>query len=138
MAESTAVTEERPRQIIHRTHGRRHGPITRLVSPSDLGDILKPFVFLDLFDDEGTSFSGFGLHPHSGIATVTCMLEGSVRYEDTTGAAGILPQAGSNGSRPVAESGTAAVQETPAGHADSSSGSPCRPNMNSGRPKAST
>jgi redox-sensitive bicupin YhaK (pirin superfamily) len=94
MAKSTAVIGERPRQIAHRTHGRRHGPITRLMSPSDLGDILKPFVFLDLFDDEGTSFSGFGLHPHSGIATLTCMLEGSVRYEDTTGATGILPQGG--------------------------------------------
>jgi redox-sensitive bicupin YhaK (pirin superfamily) len=94
MAKSTAVIGERPRQIVHRTHGRRHGPITRLMSPSDLGDILKPFVFLDLFDDEGTSFSGFGLHPHSGIATLTCMLEGSVRYEDTTGATGILPQGG--------------------------------------------
>jgi redox-sensitive bicupin YhaK (pirin superfamily) len=95
MAKSTAVTEERPRQIIHRTHGRRHGPITRLMSPSDLGDILKPFVFLDLFDtEEASSFSGFGLHPHSGIATLTCMLEGSVRYEDTTGATGILPEGG--------------------------------------------
>jgi redox-sensitive bicupin YhaK (pirin superfamily) len=94
MAQSTAVIGARPRQIAHRTHGRRHGPITRLMSPSDLGDILKPFVFLDLFDDEGTSFSGFGLHPHSGIATLTCMLEGSVRYEDTTGATGILPQGG--------------------------------------------
>jgi redox-sensitive bicupin YhaK (pirin superfamily) len=94
VAKSTAVTEERPRQIIHRTHGRRHGPITRLMSPSDLGDILKPFVFLDLFDTEGGSFSGFGLHPHSGIATLTRMLEGSVRYEDTTGATGILPEGG--------------------------------------------
>jgi len=26
-----------------------HGPITRLMSPSDFGEILKPFVFLDLF-----------------------------------------------------------------------------------------
>jgi redox-sensitive bicupin YhaK (pirin superfamily) len=94
MAKSTAVIGERPRQIVHRTHGRRHGPITRLMSPSDLGEILKPFVFLDLFHTEGGSFSGFGLHPHSGIATLTCMLEGSVRYEDTTGATGILPQGG--------------------------------------------
>jgi redox-sensitive bicupin YhaK (pirin superfamily) len=94
MAESTVVTGGRPRRIVHRTHGRRHGPITRLISPSDLGQSLKPFVFLDLFDDEGTSFSGFGLHPHSGIATLTYLLEGSVRYEDTTGATGILPQGG--------------------------------------------
>ncbi len=84
MAKSTAVIGERPRQIVHRTHGRRHGPISRLMSPSDLGQTLKPFVFLDLFDNEGTSFSGFGLHPHSGIATLTYLLEGSVRYEDTT------------------------------------------------------
>src|SRR3981189_790613 len=94
MAKSTAVLRERPRQIVHRTHGQRHGPITRLMSPSDLGAILKPFVFLDLFDTEGGSFSGFGLHPHSGIATLTYLLEGSVRYEDTTGATGILPQGG--------------------------------------------
>ncbi len=94
MAKSTAVIGERPRQIVHRTHGRRHGPISRLMSPSDLGQTLKPFVFLDLFDNEGTSFSGFGLHPHSGIATLTYLLEGSVRYEDTTGATGILPQGG--------------------------------------------
>src|ERR1700694_2818737 len=94
MAESNAAIGERTRQIAHRTHGRRHGAITRLMSPSDLGQSLKPFVFLDLFDTEGTSFSGFGLHPHSGIATLTFLLEGSVRYQDTTGAAGILPQGG--------------------------------------------
>jgi redox-sensitive bicupin YhaK (pirin superfamily) len=85
---------DRPRQIVHRTHGQRHGPITRLMSPSDLGQALKPFVFLDLFDTEGGSFSGFGWHPHSGIATLTYLWEGSVRYEDTTGAAGFLPAGG--------------------------------------------
>ena len=36
----------------------------------------------------------FGLHPHSGIATVTHLFDGSVRYEDTTGAAGVLPEGG--------------------------------------------
>jgi redox-sensitive bicupin YhaK (pirin superfamily) len=91
MAKSAVAIAERPRPIVHRTRGHRHGPITRLMSPSDLGQTLKPFVFLDLFDNEGTSFSGFGLHPHSGIATLTYLLEGSVRYEDTTGATGILP-----------------------------------------------
>src|SRR3982074_1500925 len=94
MAKSNAVIGERSRRIAHRTYGRRHGPITRLMSPSDLGEILKPFVFLDLFNTEGGSLSGFGLHPHSGIATLTCLLEGSIRYEDTTGATGILPERG--------------------------------------------
>jgi redox-sensitive bicupin YhaK (pirin superfamily) len=94
MTKSNALTRERPLHIVHRTHGRRQGPITRLMSPSDLGQTLKPFVFLDLFDTEGGSFSGVGWHPHSGIATVTYLWEGSVRYEDTTGAAGLLPAGG--------------------------------------------
>jgi redox-sensitive bicupin YhaK (pirin superfamily) len=94
MTKSNALTRERPLHIVHRTHGRRQGPITRLMSPSDLGQTLKPFVFLDLFDTEGGSFSGVGWHPHSGIATVTYLWEGSVRYEDTTGAAGVLPAGG--------------------------------------------
>jgi redox-sensitive bicupin YhaK (pirin superfamily) len=94
MRKSTAVIEHGPRQLVRRTRGHRQGPITRLMSPSDLGQSLKPFVFLDLFDTEETSFSGIGLHPHSGIATLTYLLEGSVRYRDTTGAAGILPQGG--------------------------------------------
>jgi redox-sensitive bicupin YhaK (pirin superfamily) len=91
---STTPILARPSMIAFRTRGRRHGPITRLMSPGDLGARLKPFVFLDLFDAEATSFSGFGMHPHSGIATVTHLFEGNVRYEDTTGAAGLLPEGG--------------------------------------------
>jgi len=44
------------------------------MSPSDFGEILKPFVFLDLFDHEGAPFTA-GLHPHSGIATLTYIAE---------------------------------------------------------------
>lgn len=82
------------RPIIHRTSGQTHGPITRLASPGDLGELLKPFVFLDLFDNGDREFPGFGLHPHSGIATLTYLAEGSVAYEDTTGACGVLPGGG--------------------------------------------
>src|SRR5260370_25944385 len=78
------------RQIGHRSRGHVHGPITRLISPSDLGEIVKPFVFLDLFENEGKSFDGFGLHPHSGIVTLTYIAEGGVNYEDTSGARGVL------------------------------------------------
>lgn len=93
MTESTDV-KQRPRAITRRTFGSRHGPVTRLMSPSDLGSRLKPFVFLDLFDSEGSSFSGFGWHPHSGIATLTYLWEGDIRYQDTTGASGFLPAGG--------------------------------------------
>jgi redox-sensitive bicupin YhaK (pirin superfamily) len=82
------------RPIIHRTSGQRHGPITRLASPGDLGKLLKPFVFVDLFDNGGREFRGFGLHPHSGIATLTYMAEGSTSYEDTNGARGLLTAGG--------------------------------------------
>jgi len=82
------------RQIIHRSLGHSHGYITRLMSPGDLGKILKPFVFLDLFDNQGDTFPTFGLHPHSGLATLTYVAEGSVSYEDTNGATGILRAGG--------------------------------------------
>ena len=85
------------REIIYRTSGHTHGPIARLVSPSDLGELLKPFVFLDLAGFDGRfapTPMGFGWHPHSGIATVTVMLEGAVRYAETTGNEGVLPPGG--------------------------------------------
>jgi redox-sensitive bicupin YhaK (pirin superfamily) len=64
------------------------------MSPSDFGRLLKPFVFLDLIDNQGKPFSGFGLHPHSGIATLIYVAEGSVRYEDTNEATGLLRAGG--------------------------------------------
>ena len=82
------------RRIAYRSRGDAHGYITRLMSPGDLGKILKPFVFLDLFDNRGDRFPTFGLHPHSGLATLTYVAEGSVSYEDTNGAAGILRAGG--------------------------------------------
>ena len=89
--------EAQARRIVLRTRGRTHGAITRLVSPSDLGELIKPFVFLDhvAFDGrrEPTPMA-FGWHPHSGIATVTVMLEGGVRFAETTGRDGTLPAGG--------------------------------------------
>src|SRR5438445_7267894 len=81
---ATIMKENPPSRVARRTRGQNHGPITRLMSPSDFGRLLKPFVFLDLFDNQGKSFSGFGLHPHSGIATLTYVAEGTVSYEATT------------------------------------------------------
>jgi len=54
-------------------------------------------VFLDLAAFDGRyspTPMGFGWHPHSGIATVTVMLEGAVRYAETTGREGVLPTGG--------------------------------------------
>jgi redox-sensitive bicupin YhaK (pirin superfamily) len=81
------------RAIAQRTRGRTHGPITRLMSPSDFGEILKPFVFLDLVDHDGEPFKG-ALHPHSGLATLTYIAEGAVSYIDPDNARGTLPAGG--------------------------------------------
>ena len=82
------------RAIVLRTQGRRHGPITRLVSPSDIGELIKPFVFLDLFDISASSAPNFGWHPHSGIATLTVLHEGAIEYQETTGVKGVLAAGG--------------------------------------------
>lgn len=88
---SAAVVATDTRAIVYRTRGAKHGPITRLMSPGDLGEYLKPFVFLDLFGfDVDGGHKGFGLHPHSGIATLTWLIEGDTLYEDTTGEQGVL------------------------------------------------
>jgi redox-sensitive bicupin YhaK (pirin superfamily) len=81
------------RRIAYRTTGHRRGPITRLMSPGDLGERVKPFVFLDHFDFTGGSDGG-PVHPHSGIATHTTLLEGALIYGDSTGASGTLPAGG--------------------------------------------
>src|SRR5471030_2936182 len=94
MPAATALKPTPSRQVIYRTRGRSHGYITRLMSPGDLGELLKPFVFLDLFANRGDRFPTFGLHPHSGLATLTYIAEGSVSYEDTNGARGILRAGG--------------------------------------------
>src|SRR6476659_308924 len=86
-------TPRSERPIVRRTRGRTNGFITRLMSPSDFGEILKPFVFLDLFDHEGPAFDG-GLHPHSGIATLTYVAEGAVSYVDPDNVRGTLPAGG--------------------------------------------
>jgi redox-sensitive bicupin YhaK (pirin superfamily) len=92
----SAVLKTSParRAIALRTWGVRHGPITRLVSPSDIGEIIKPFVFLDLFDIAASSAPNFGWHPHSGIATLTVLHQGAIEYQETTGVKGILPADG--------------------------------------------
>src|SRR6266581_3279863 len=66
------------REIVYRTRGDTHGPIARLVSPSDFDGRAAPMEM------------ELGWHPHSGIATVTVVLEGSIRYSETTGKAGVL------------------------------------------------
>jgi len=85
---------KRARAIVLHTRGRQHGPVTRLVSPSDVGELIKPFVFLDHAQVQWTGKPLFGIHPHSGIATLTVVLGGGMAYEDTTGKQGEIRAGG--------------------------------------------
>ena len=86
-------SEQNVRRVIRLVTGRRHGPINRLVSPSDIGQLIKPFVFLD-YAEVPPSEAMFGIHPHSGIATLTVVLSGEMVYEDTTGKSGHVSAGG--------------------------------------------
>ena len=88
----SAVTYQ-ARRIVARTSGQSHGPITRLMSPGDLGQVLKPFIFLDYVDAEGTGPS-FGFHPHSGIATLTIPLTFDIEHTTSTGQVDKVAQGG--------------------------------------------
>jgi redox-sensitive bicupin YhaK (pirin superfamily) len=64
-----------------------------LISPSNADGLIKPFVFLDLFHLRSSEHK-MGMHPHSGIATVTVIMDGALEYRETTGSEGRLPAGG--------------------------------------------
>ena len=95
-----AVSAARPqseafsRLIVLRTRGHSHGAVTRLVSPSDVGQLIRPFVFLDYFEADPADAPNFGFHPHSGIATLTLILSGQAFYKETTDREGVIEAGG--------------------------------------------
>ncbi|CAO3421305.1 pirin family protein [Azospirillum endophyticum] len=83
------------RDVIYRTRGRGHGEVFRLMSPSDLGEQLKPFVFLDSFGGVMSEFAAAGgMHPHSGIGTVTVFTRGDVHFDDPEAGSGYIGYGG--------------------------------------------
>ncbi|MDH6234768.1 redox-sensitive bicupin YhaK (pirin superfamily) [Mesorhizobium soli] len=89
-----SVSARAERKVVERTRGSGRGPIVRLMSPSDLGQLLKPFVFLDLVDSDSSVARGMNLHPHSGIATVTVLTEGNLRFDKGKWGTGTLDYGG--------------------------------------------
>ena len=94
MKSSLAKAATQARRVTYRTRGHSHGPITRLVSPSDVGELIKPFVFLDYFEIDPKNMPAIGFHPHSGIATLSLIFEGQITYEETSGTKGIIEPGG--------------------------------------------
>lgn len=67
------------------------------MSPDDLGQVIKPFVFLEHFELSMHRRGGGGgmpLHPHSGIATITVFTDGDVTFDDPQAGHGTLGYGG--------------------------------------------
>ena len=65
--------------------------INRVIGTREV-DHIDPFLLLDEFrnEDPGAYIAGFPPHPHRGFETVTYMLHGSMRHEDSTCQSGLL------------------------------------------------
>jgi redox-sensitive bicupin YhaK (pirin superfamily) len=65
--------------------------LNRIIAQPQL-DMVGPFVLLDEFrsDDPDDYIAGFPWHPHRGIETITYMVRGAFRHEDSRGGGGIL------------------------------------------------
>jgi len=88
------IAQPAARRIVRLARGHRSGPINRLMSPSDIGQLIKPFVFLDYGVKPFSGEAFAGIHPHSGIATLSLAIRGGLVYEDTTGKSGAVPPGG--------------------------------------------
>lgn len=58
--------------------------------------MLDPFLLLDAFESDNPDdyIAGFPAHPHRGFETVTYMLAGQMRHEDSTGHGGVIGPGG--------------------------------------------
>jgi hypothetical protein len=65
--------------------------LSRIIGQPALPD-LDPFLMLDEFgsDDPAAYIAGFPSHPHRGFETVTYMLAGRMRHQDSVGNVGLL------------------------------------------------
>jgi redox-sensitive bicupin YhaK (pirin superfamily) len=80
------------RRIALLRSGRRHGPITRLITPWDIGELTQPFVFLGYAEHTPRARTVVGAQP--GIATLTLVLSGALAFEDAPGNKGIVVAGG--------------------------------------------
>jgi redox-sensitive bicupin YhaK (pirin superfamily) len=79
---------------IRATKAGRNGPTTRIISPEEISDRLKPFLDLDYFNAAISPGAGFPPRQHSGEATLTWQPNADVHYRDRAGEDQILKAGG--------------------------------------------
>ncbi|WP_223789548.1 pirin family protein [Marinicella meishanensis] len=69
--------------------------LTRIIGNHQLSE-LDPFLLLDHFgsDQANDYIAGFPPHPHRGFETVTYMLQGKMRHQDSVGNDGVITDGG--------------------------------------------
>ena len=69
--------------------------LRRYIGSAEL-DQIDPFLLLDFFESDNPDdyIAGFPSHPHRGFETVTYLLAGKVRHEDSAGHGGIIETGG--------------------------------------------
>jgi redox-sensitive bicupin YhaK (pirin superfamily) len=82
---SSAGVTTRARRIALLRSGRRHGPITRLITPWDIGELTQPFLFLGYCEFTPGWQPLLAVHPQPRVATLTLVLSGTLGYEDAAG-----------------------------------------------------
>jgi len=80
------------RRIALLRSGRRHGRITRLITPWDIGELAHPFVFLCYSELAPGAKTVVGVQP--GIATLTLVLSGVLVFEEALGNKGVVVAGG--------------------------------------------
>jgi len=74
----------RARRIALLRDGRRRGPITRLITPWDIGELTQPFLFLG-YCEFALGWQLLAVHPQPDVATLTLVLNGTLGYRDAAG-----------------------------------------------------
>jgi redox-sensitive bicupin YhaK (pirin superfamily) len=86
------------RRIALLRSGRRHGPMTRLITPWDVGELTQPFVFLGYSELAPGVQTVVGAQ--SGIAVLTLVLSGALAFGDASGNKGTVVVGGFNWTMP--------------------------------------
>jgi redox-sensitive bicupin YhaK (pirin superfamily) len=92
--DSATTTERRPRSVTTAPRGfEGEGfPVRRAFAGVSLAD-LDPFVHMDEMGEiewEPGAAKGTAWHPHRGFETVTYLLDGTFRHEDSNGGGGVI------------------------------------------------
>jgi redox-sensitive bicupin YhaK (pirin superfamily) len=83
-----SLVTAKPGRIGLLANGRRHGPITRCITPWDIGELTRPFLLLNYAEVTQRARPLFSIYPPSGAMALTMVLEGKLSFEDERGRRG--------------------------------------------------